>query len=208
MPEGSKEYFDCVADAWDDMRKNFFPEAVRDRALDVADVRAGKLAADIGAGTGFMTEALLARGLEVVAVDQSRSMLEQMEQKFSTAGGVQYKVGGDSDLGIGDESVDYVFANMYLHHVEDPPAAIKAMTDILRPGGVLVITDVDEHDFEFLREEHNDRWLGFARDDVAGWFRDAGLHDVVLDGVGQDCCVESSGGQAAAISIFVASGTK
>ncbi len=75
MPEGSKDYFDCVADAWDDMRKNFFPEAVRDRALDVADVRAGKLAAEIGAGTGFMTEALLARGLEVVAVDQSRSML-------------------------------------------------------------------------------------------------------------------------------------
>ncbi len=208
MTEGSKEYFDGVADAWDDMRKSFFPEAVRDRALDVADVKPGQLAADIGAGTGFMTEALLARGLEVVAVDQSQRMLEQMKQKFSTAGHVQYRVGGDSNLGIDEESVDYVFANMYLHHVEDPPAAITAMTDILRPGGVLVITDVDEHDFEFLREEHNDRWLGFARDDVARWFREAGLHDVVVDCVGEDCCVESSGGESAAISIFVASGTK
>ena len=159
-------------------------------------------------GTGFITEGLLARGLDVVAVDQSQRMLQQMKQKFSTAGRVKYRVGGDSDLGIVDESVHYVFANMYLHHVEDPPAAIKAMTDILRPGGVLVITDVDEHDFEFLREEHNDRWLGFARDSVAGWFRDAGLHDVVVDCVGQDCCVESSGGEAAAINIFVASGTK
>ena len=208
MTEGSKEYFDGVADAWDDMRKDFFSEAVRDRALDVANVKPGKLAADIGAGTGFITEALLARGSDVVAVDQSQRMLDYMKQKFSTAGGVQYIVGGDSDLGIDDESVDYVFANMYLHHVADPPAAIRAMTDILRPGGVLVITDVDEHDFEFLREEHNDRWLGFARDFVAGWFRDAGLHDVVVDGVGQDCCVESSGGETAAISIFVASGTK
>ncbi|MFQ5705440.1 MAG: class I SAM-dependent methyltransferase [Gemmatimonadales bacterium] len=208
MTDGSKEFFDGVADAWDEMRKNFYSDAVRDRALDVADVKPGRLAADIGAGTGFMTEGLLARGLNVVAVDQSQRMLEQMKQKFSAAGSVEYKLGGDSDLGIGDESVDYVFANMYLHHVEDPPAAIRAMARTLRPGGLLVITDVDKHDFEFLREEHNDRWLGFPRDSVDRWFRDTGLRDVVVDDVGQNCCVESSCGEAAAIGIFVASGTK
>jgi len=48
---------------------------------------------------------------------------------------------------------------MYLHHVEDPPAAIKEMVRILKPGGKIVITDADEHNYEFLRTEQQDRWL-------------------------------------------------
>lgn len=51
----SKAYFDDVATQWDQMRQSFFPEATRDRAFAVAHVQAGQLAADIGAGTGFVS---------------------------------------------------------------------------------------------------------------------------------------------------------
>ena len=52
----SKKYFDKVSSQWDDMRKSFFSESVREKAFSVAGIQAGKIAADIGAGTGFMTE--------------------------------------------------------------------------------------------------------------------------------------------------------
>lgn len=72
----SKIYFKEVANLWDTMRTGFFSEAVREKAYDMAAVKEGQLAADIGAGTGFVTDGLLQMGLKVIAVDQSEEMLE------------------------------------------------------------------------------------------------------------------------------------
>jgi len=205
----SKEYFDQVARQWDTMRQSFFSEAVRDKALAVADVRPGRLAADIGAGSGFVTEGLIRQGLQVVAVDQSKAMLDQMREKFAGVEEVTCRVGEAEKLPIPDETVDYAFANMVLHHTESPAVAIKEMARIVKPGGKLIITDLDEHAFEFLRDEQHDRWLGFKREDVRRWLIAAGLSHVVVDCAGENCCAQSNcGDEVARISIFVASGEK
>ena len=205
----SRQYFDTVAPQWDNLREGFFSEAVRERAFDAAGAVAGKIAADIGAGSGFITEGLLKRGLRVIAIDRSGAMLGEMKKKFGPGSAVEYRVGEAESLSLDDGSVEYVFANMCLHHVESPPAAIREMTRILKPGGKLIITDLDRHDFDFLRTEHCDRWMGFDRPDVARWFAEAGLVDVKIDCVGENCCAASqSGCGKAAVSIFVASGMK
>lgn len=205
----SKDYFDQVAPQWDSLRQAFFSDRVREKAYAVVGVREGAVAADIGAGTGFMTEGLLRRGLQVIAVDPSQAMLAEIERKFAAAEGIECRLGEADRLPIPDETVDYVFANMVLHHVEKPPQAIKEMVRILKPGGRLVATDLDEHHFEFLQTEQHDRWLGFRREDVRRWFIEAGLTDVAVDCVGEDCCAQSSSGtEHASVSIFVAWGEK
>jgi ubiquinone/menaquinone biosynthesis C-methylase UbiE len=205
----SKQYFEDVAQKWDSMRKNFFPESVREKALAVAQVRSGATAADVGAGTGFITEGLVARGLSVIAVDQSEAMLATMRDKFVGRGQIEYRIGEAEHLPLADQEVDYVFANMCLHHVETPASGIREMARTLKPGGRLVITDLDEHKFEFLKTEEHDRWMGFKREDVQAWFADAGLKDVLVDSVGENCTATSRGGNGqATVSIFVASGTK
>jgi len=205
----SKDYFDEVAPQWDEMREVFFSEAVREKAIGVADVRRGELAADIGAGSGFVTEGLARKGLRVIAVDQSEAMLNEMRSKLSHLDTIEYRVGRAESLPVDNEAVDYVFANMYLHHVDSPPRAIGEMVRILKPGGRLVITDMDEHPFEFLRTEQHDRWLGFQREDVRMWLSEAGLLGVATDCVGEDCCAQSAGGDSfASVSVFVAHGRK
>lgn len=205
----SKEYFDKVANDWDTMRKEFFPDSVRDTAYNAAAIQPGHIAADIGAGTGFLTEGLLRRGIKVIAVDQSQAMLDYMKNKFGADGNVEYHIGVSSALPVPDNTADAVFANMYLHHVESPPDAIKEMTRILKPGGVLVITDLDKHDYEFLVTEQHDRWMGFERADVSAWFQDAGLEEVHIDCVGDNCCAASKTGEdKAMVSIFIASGRR
>lgn len=205
----SKEYFNKVANQWETMRQDFFSDAVRNKIYAVAKVEKGKVAADIGAGTGFITEGLIKNGLHVIAVDQSQAMLEEMQEKLSAQGMVEYRPGDADNLPIADNSVDYAMANMYLHHVETPFTAIKEMVRILKPGGKMIITDLDEHNFEFLRNEHQDRWMGFKRDHIKKWFLDAGLKDVVVDCVGGNCCATSKcSNEDASISIFIAYGQK
>jgi ubiquinone/menaquinone biosynthesis C-methylase UbiE len=205
----NKEYFNEVAGQWDTMRQNFFSDEVRETALKIAEVEAGKTAADIGAGTGFLTEALLKRGLKVVAIDHSSEMLQQVVRKFADAERLEVRLGGSAQLPLPEKSVDYAFANMYLHHVESPAEAIREMTRILKPGGVMVITDLRAHNFEFLKTEQHDRWLGFEFDDIRRWFVEAGLRDVSVSEIGQNCTSTSNcGSERAAISIFAAAGRK
>jgi ubiquinone/menaquinone biosynthesis C-methylase UbiE len=204
----SKDYFDQVASQWDAMRTAFFSEAVRETACAVAGIKPGQLAADIGAGSGFITEGLLQRGVRVIAVDQSQAMLSEMRRKFAGAN-LDLRLGEAESLPLDSASVDAVFANMYLHHVEHPALAISEMARLLKPGGRLVITDLDEHDFEFLRTEQYDRWLGFRRADLSAWLEQAGLVDWSVDGVGENCSAGSNcGSQTATVSIFVACGAK
>jgi ubiquinone/menaquinone biosynthesis C-methylase UbiE len=206
---GSKKYFSEVANKWDVMRQGFFSEEVRERAYSIAEVKKGQLAADIGAGTGFVTEGLLQKALKVIAVDWSDEMLHQMKQKFKDFEGVDYRQGEAENLPIDNNTVDYVMANMYLHHVDEPLTAIKEMVRILKSGGKIVITDLDEHNYEFLKLEHHDRWMGFKREDVEQWFLKAGLKNVIIDCAGGNCCTTSNCGcDKASISIFVAYGEK
>lgn len=206
----SKEYFDDVAGEWDSMRETFFPEEVRITALARARVVPDKMAADLGAGSGFMTEALLKMELQVVAIDQSQAMLNVMKRKFQRYNGkIAYRVGSSDALPLPDNSVDYAFANMYLHHVENPALAIQEMARIVKPNGRIVVTDLDSHNFQFLIEEHHDRWMGFERETVAEWLTAAGLQQVNVSSVGSDCSATSDCGTTQAqVGIFLAIGTK
>lgn len=205
----SKNYFNDVANQWDSIRQDFFSEDVREKAYKIAGVKKGELAADIGSGTGFLSEGLLQKGVNVIAIDYSEEMINQLQDKYGQNKSFDCRQGQGESLPIDDTSVDYSMANMYLHHVEDPLISIKEMTRILKPGGKLVITDLDEHKFEFLKTEQFDRWMGFNRNDIKQWFIEAGLKNVIIDCVGSNCCTTSNAcGENASISIFVAYGER
>ncbi len=204
-----RQYFNQVASQWDKLRGEFFSEELRKKAISAARVQSGRIAADIGTGTGFITEGLIKRGLKVIAIDQSEAMIMEMKKRFNGIDAIDYRIGEAEKLPISNEGVDYVFANMFLHHTETPKLAILEMARILKQDGALVITDLNEHGFEFLKTEHCDRWMGFCRKDIKRWLIEAGLKNVKIDCAGENCCAQSSHGEEyAAISIFVAFGQK
>jgi ArsR family transcriptional regulator len=64
---------------------------------------------------------------------------------------------------------------MVLHHAEDPGAMLAEMARVVKSGGVVAIVDEVEHPFAWMHEEHADAWLGFEREQVGRFFREAAL---------------------------------
>lgn len=205
----STSYFNTVAPDWDQMRQSFFSEKIRNEVLSRVKLKKGMVVADIGAGSGYMTEGLISSPVSIIAVDQSEEMLKVMRSKFGESGQVACLKGDSDQLPIPDQTVDHAFANMYLHHVEDPAVAIQELYRILKPGGKVIITDMESHNFEFLRTEQFDRWLGFDRVELRRWLETAGFSDVRIARTGEQCCTDSASADTkASIHVFLASGVK
>lgn len=215
MTTASTMYFEQVAEQWDTLRTGYFTEAVRESAIAKAHLRPEMVVADVGAGTGFMAAGLAPLVSKVHVLDGSAAMLDAARRNLSGFGNVSFQETNGHILPLPDESLDAVFANMYLHHCPDPLAAIREMVRVLRPGGRLVITDMDAHTYEWMREEMADEWLGFDRAQVRAWLREAGLVNLVVDCTGESCRAESqnpaitdAAGHAAKIGVFVAAGSR
>jgi ubiquinone/menaquinone biosynthesis C-methylase UbiE len=86
---------------------------------------------DVGAGTGLLTELLVADGHEVVAVDPAQAMLEQLALRLPQ---VVTAVAPAEALPLPDGDVDLVAAAQAAHWFDPAPAAAE-MARVLRPGG-------------------------------------------------------------------------
>jgi ubiquinone/menaquinone biosynthesis C-methylase UbiE len=146
---------------------------------------------DVGCGTGFATEAMVARfgSRAVTGVDPSEGMLEVFREKLEGLGAeVELIRAGVDEMPVPDGAFDAVVSGMAFHWFPDKPAAIAAMARRLRPGGVLAVLasgrGTDE-EFRLLLEaieppvprvwvEVFDR-IHRGGADLAGYMEDAGL---------------------------------
>ncbi len=151
---------------------------------------------DLGAGTGRLTDALVERGLAVVAVDPSAAMLAVLGDRHP---GVRRLVGSGEGLPLPDASLDAVVVGQAWHWV-DPVATAAEVARVLRPGGTLamawnvpVIRPGWQEEFEVVQRGR--RGIDLAADDevdaplpgfgpreefVTRWSREVAAEDYVL----------------------------
>lgn len=208
MENDAQTYFASVAGQWDEIRSGYFTEHMRDSAIAKARLPENAIVADIGSGTGFVAAGLASKAVKVYGFDASAEMLAVARRNLEKFVNVELRQAPGDSIPLPDASLDGVFANMYLHHAPDPLAAIREMARLLKPGGVLCITDLDTHDHEWQREQMADLWLGFERDDMRRWFAEAGLDEVDVDCAEGTCDACGPDGQIKPLSIFVALGRK
>jgi ubiquinone/menaquinone biosynthesis C-methylase UbiE len=136
---------------------------------------------DVGAGTGTGT-LTLARQLpdaEVIAVDVDQEMLKHIQDKARAAGLADRIRTVQADLDQpwpdGLSAADLVWAANSMHHLGDPARAVAQIYRMLRPGGLLAVTELESFP-RFLTdpegaalEERIHTALARARDD-------AGMH--------------------------------
>lgn len=111
-----------------------YPSALFEWGLTGLRTVADLKVADIGAGTGKLTQGLVALGVDVVAIEPDPAMLAQLKILFPD---VEALPGSAEDTGLADNSVNAIFAGQALHWF-DLNRAFPEFRRVLRPGGSVV----------------------------------------------------------------------
>lgn len=90
--------------------------------------------ADVGAGTGKLTENLEQIGLSGYAVEPNDAMRQEGMNLFAGKNTFEWRPGSAESTGLPDECVDWVLMGSSFHWA-DAPRATEEFRRILRPGG-------------------------------------------------------------------------
>ena len=92
-----------------------YPDALFDTLRDHGGLRAGSLVADVGAGTGLLTQGLLQRGCRVIAVEPNAAMRSAADHFLGGAEGYQSVEGSAEALPLPAGGVDLITAAQAFH---------------------------------------------------------------------------------------------
>ena len=128
--------FRLATDSYGAVRPSY-PRAAVEKIVEGAEASTLTIA-DVGAGTGKLTAALLSRGVKVTAIEPAQAMRDQMRQLLGEDANLEIVDACGESTGLPDSSVDRaVFAQSW--HWMDVEAASAEMHRIVRPGGKLMI---------------------------------------------------------------------
>lgn len=115
-----------------------YPRAMWDFFRDTLHMKAGNVVADIGSGTGILTEPLVQAGQKVYAVEPNREMREAAEQLLHHEAGFISIDGTAEQTTLPENSVDMVVAAQAFHWFDRARAKVE-FHKIIRLGGLVVL---------------------------------------------------------------------
>lgn len=136
-PSNARERFSSRVDDYVKYRPGYPAELVPLLARE-AGLRPGAVVADLGAGTGILSQMLLDAGAVVHAVEPNEAMRAAAERALGARPGFSAVAGSAEATSLPDASVDIVTAAQAFHWFE-PVGTRRELARILRPGGSIVL---------------------------------------------------------------------
>ncbi len=161
----SDNRFDRKAQDWDkNKRRHELAEAVRSALLKLP-IQPDMRGMDFGCGTGLVGLPLAHRFARLYGVDTSAGMLEVFqhkaaEQKITNTKTIQSEI---AKLEL-PEKLDVIFTSMTLHHIVDTATVLERFFELLKPGGLAAIADLDSEDGSFHKAGSEEKHHGFDRE--------------------------------------------
>lgn len=115
------------------------PRALCRAVIDLAGPGQGRLAVDLGCGSGVETEALLEAGWSVVAIDSEPSTTSRLARQIGPVERLEVRVQSFEELYL--KEVDLVHASYALPFIapDDFPSVWQRILEALAPGGWLAV---------------------------------------------------------------------
>ena len=131
-----------------------------DRAIDVLRLQKGATVADIGAGSGYMTEKL-ARKVgpmgRVYATDIQQGMIDLLTRRIASRklANVTPVLSTQDDPRLPADAIDLVIMVDVYHELAQPQLMLRHIKASLKPGGRLVLVEYRKEDPDVpIRPEH------------------------------------------------------
>src|SRR6516225_3222708 len=109
--------FNQVAGAYDRHRPGY-PDALVDEACELAGIGPGAPVLEIGCGSGQLTQALLARGLRVTAIEPGDQLLARERDRLEGAGDIRFINARLEEASVPDAHYQAVFCASAIHWVD------------------------------------------------------------------------------------------
>jgi SAM-dependent methyltransferase len=121
-----------------DRNRPAYPDALVDRACEVAGIGDGDRVLEVGCGTGQLTSSLLARGLRVTALEPGDQLIILAEENLKDAGDVKFLHARLEDVQLPREGYQAVFSASAIHWV-DPDLGWRKIAEALAHNGTLAL---------------------------------------------------------------------
>jgi 2-polyprenyl-3-methyl-5-hydroxy-6-metoxy-1,4-benzoquinol methylase len=117
---------------------------------------------DVGCGEGRFCRILQAQGLNTTGIEPTRTLLQAAAQR-DPAG--QYVDAVAENLSFENERFDLVISYLTLIDIDDIESAINEMARVLRPGGALLIANLNSFNTAGQWQKHDNGAREFTIDD-------------------------------------------
>lgn len=171
----SQQFFSTSAAQWDKMRQELFGRRADIALLGLLDESWS--IADLGCGTGAVSQSIAPFVERVIAVDESTAMLSAARRRLNGIENVDLRNGRLEALPIADGEVDVALLFLVLHYVADPQRVIDEAVRVLKPRGRLLVLDMMPHERQDLRQTMGHVWQGFDSKVLGDWMETAGLEE-------------------------------
>jgi ArsR family transcriptional regulator len=188
----SQEFFSSSAGQWDRVRDELFGERFHLAAF-AALASSTWTVGDLGCGTGQVSAALAPFVERVIAVDASAAMLQAAKKRLHGFDNIELRRGDLEALPVDDARLDAATLMLVLHHVPEPEKAIAEVARVLKPGGRLLLVDMQPHDRDSYRQQMGHVWLGFSDDHIRRILSESGFDAIRIVPLSPDPKVKGPG---------------
>jgi ubiquinone/menaquinone biosynthesis C-methylase UbiE len=158
--------------------------AMHQQTLSLVDLQPGDDILDIGCGTGLLllaAEERVGNAGHLVGLDVESAMIEQAKRRAARKNSrALFEVASIEHIPYANASFDVAFSTLMYHHLTEPQRkmAFDELTRVLRPGGRIVLVDVNPKRRSIVTSLPGHNRLkqdDFVQSEVADRMRDAGL---------------------------------
>ncbi|MEG2288779.1 MAG: class I SAM-dependent methyltransferase [Clostridium sp.] len=173
-------YFDEEAKQWDTDYRVQRAKKISKEIENYIISGEGLTALDFGCGTGLISFNLTHKFSEIMLMDLSEGMIEELRIKVKESKITNVNTWcGDVLTFNEDEKFDVIYTSMALHHIIQLPAILKKLYTMLNPSGKIIIIELRKDDGTFHEEiQDYDGHNGFEIKEMEEILESVGLKEI------------------------------
>lgn len=170
-------FYKYLSKVYNTVNSFIFTKPMRAEALKMLDLQGEERVLDVGCGTGFGTEGLLAYTDDVYGVDQSPHQLAKAQERLDNGVDADFSMGDAENLPFPTDTFDAAWSSGSIEYWPSPVQGLREMRRVVKPGGKVMVVGPNYPDSRIGRRVADAIMLFYDVDEADQMFRDAGFEE-------------------------------